>query len=95
MSDIPLVPYLFVVDRSTMSRDAAIDKLDKIKEIENWQKILPDATVLISRLGTKDLNEIIRNTLGDQRYIIARMDSSNGWLASKSWDFINKPKSVL
>jgi len=94
MNDNPLMSYLFVVDSSTMSRDDAIDKIDKIKEVENWQKILPDAAVLISRLTTKRLNDTIRDSLGEQRYLLTKLDSKNGWLAKKSWDFMNNPKSV-
>ena len=95
MTENALNSYLFVIDSSTMSRDDAMDKINEIREVENWQKILPDAAVLISRLATKPLNDLLRESLGNQRYIVAKLGSKNGWLAKNSWDFMNNPTSVF
>lgn len=97
MSNDMLKSYLFVIDSSTMSRDDAVKEIDKIKSIENWQKILPDAVVLVSKNELKELQNILREIFVDQRYIVILLESGNknGWLAKSSWEFINIPKSVF
>lgn len=97
MNNDDLKPYLFVLDSTQMSRDDAIKVIDGIREIENWQKILPDATVLISRLSMNDLQKSLVAALPGQRYLLVPIEryKKTGWLAKSSWEFMNNPTSVF
>lgn len=97
MSDNLLKSYLFVIDSSKMSLDDALnDVVDGLKEVVNWQVILPDAAVLVTELSVKDLNQILRTSLPDQKFILVLLErgKKEGWLAKSSWTFMNEPTSV-
>jgi hypothetical protein len=95
MSD-QLASYLFVIDSSTMSRDDAMNIVDTLSEIVNWQKILPDAAVLVSSNSVNDLQKLLREKMPGQRFMLVGLEraNKNGWLAKNSWDFMNNPKHV-
>jgi hypothetical protein len=98
MSERGLQSYLLVVDSTKISLTDAIQRIDDVQEVENWQKILPDAAILVSRLGVFELNEIIKNKLsGGARYILVTLESGKkqGWLAKSAWEFMNNPRSVF
>lgn len=96
MSNVVLKSYLFVVDSTTMSLDSAINIVDKIDEVVNWEKVLPDAAVLVSKLDIISLQDILHSNLGTQRYLLTALEKGKktGWLARDSWIFINNPTSV-
>lgn len=97
MNDQALFAYLFVIDSSQMPLGEALNKVDKLREVENWQTILPDAAVLVSRLGINDLHRLLKTKLLDQKYLLTLLDRGKkaGWLAKDSWTFMNKPTSVF
>jgi hypothetical protein len=96
MSDGDLLAYLFVVDSSQISLSEALRAIDKLPEIENWQTVLPDAAILISRLNIQRLNEVLKLNFVDQRYLLTVLERGKkaGWLAKRSWKFMNDPTSV-
>ena len=95
MSD-GLISYLLVVDSSQKTLQDWIEKIDLLPEIVNWQKILPDAAVLISRAEVRTVNTLLRDAMPNKRYLLVRteMGAKQGWLAKSAWDFINKPQAV-
>lgn len=97
MAENDLKSYLFVLDSSTMKLDDAIAIIDKDRSFENWQKILPDAAVLITRLGTSPANKRLKELLPGQRYIAVKLGhgTKNGWLPKEAWNFMNMPTSVF
>lgn len=96
MTDDRLKSYLFAIDSSTMSLDKALEAIDKIREIENWQIILPDVAVLVSRLDIDGLHEALKEGLPKQKFLITLLEQGKkqGWLAKASWAFMNNPTSV-
>lgn len=91
-----LIPYLFVVDSSTMSRTDALEIIDQLPEVVNWQTILPDAAVLISPLRASDLHRVLHDKFQSKKYIITLLESGKkaGWLNRSAWEFMNHPKSA-
>lgn len=97
MSERKLKAYLFVIDSSTMKLSSALKKIDDDRKIENWQKILPDAATLVSRLPLIDLHDLLKNLFPEQRYILVSLEgtSKNGWLPKDAWSAMNRPTSVF
>lgn len=97
MADLALKSYLFVIDSSTMALSDALGKIDEDRKIENWHKILPDAAILVSRLGVAELHALLKGLLPGQRYIVTRLEigSKNGWLTRDAWAAMNRPTSVF
>jgi hypothetical protein len=97
MSDDDLLSYLFVIDSTQLPLSEALKTIDQLPEIENWQTVLPDAAVLVSRLSIQKLDELIRSRLAGQRYLLTLLERGKkaGWLAKRSWTFMNEPVSLL
>lgn len=97
MSKPPLLSYLFVIDSSTMKLSEALDKINELREVENWHTVLPDAAILISRLSVSELQKLIIATIPSQKYILTLLERGNksGWLAKSAWSAMNSPTSVF
>ncbi len=97
MSDDGLFAYLLVVDSTQLSLSEVLKTVDKLPETENWQTILPDRAVLISRVNIQRLDELLKAHFVDLRYLLTILERGKkaGWLAKKSWEFMNHPESVF
>ncbi|MFN3878052.1 MAG: hypothetical protein ACK4MH_06720 [Brevundimonas sp.] len=93
MSD-GLASYLLVVDSSQTALQKWIDEIDMMVEVVNWQKMLPDAAVLVSEQDIRQLNSLLRKVMPNKRYILVEIENGNkqGWLAKSAWKFMNNPK---
>jgi hypothetical protein len=96
MSDEDLLSYLFVIDSTQLPLGDALKTIDQLHEVENWQTVLPDAAVLVSRLSIQKLDELIRSRFVGQRYLLTLLERGKkaGWLAKRSWTFMNEPTAV-
>ena len=92
-----LFAYLFVIDSTQLSLIEALKIVDRLPEIENWQTVLPDAAVLVSRLNVQQLHQLLKANLLEQRYLLTVLERGKkaGWLAKRSWTFMNDPVSVV
>jgi hypothetical protein len=97
MSENGLFAYLFVVDSTQLPLPEALKAVDRLAAVENWQTILPDAAVIVSRLSVEQLHELFKAQFVEQRYILTRLEKGKkaGWLAKRSWTFMNEPSSIL
>ena len=96
MADESLRSYLVVADTSQTNMSDFIDKIDAIDSIVNWQKILPDALVVVSGEPVNAVSAAIKGALESKRFLIVKLDAGgkNGWLAKSAWEFMNNPKRV-
>ncbi len=97
MNDDDLLSYLFVIDSTQLPLSEALKTIDQLHEVENWQTVLPDAALLMSRLSIQKLDALIRSRFVGQRYLLTLLERGKkaGWLAKRSWEFMNEPVSTL
>ncbi len=87
--------YILMFNPNEFSRKDMTNLLDSIKEISNWQSILPAAFAIVTEKTVNDICAVIREKRDENfQFIVINPVSKNGWLAKESWAFINNPKSI-
>lgn len=85
--------YLLTFDTTQLSRDKLVARIDRLAEIANWYAFLPAGVILISRLSASELSDLLRESLPDLRFLVAKLEKGKrqGWLPKSAWQFINDP----
>lgn len=85
--------YLLVYSNSLGSRDEVKNCVDNSQEILLWRYDMPNSFYLISEHSADQISEMIRNELGNNRFLVTEISSNKqGWLPRKTWDLINKKR---
>ena len=71
------------------------DFLDKQPQVLHWFGILPSGILIVSRMDTFTLANMIHAQFPNVFFVLTEVDpmKTSGWMNRQVWDFINAPKS--
>lgn len=65
--------------------------LNDTEAVTTWVQPFPNAAVLVSNLGARDLGAVLRGRLGETWFLITELNSGtvDGYVPGNLWQFIN------
>ena len=70
--------------------------VDNVRDIENWYAVFEGTLLIASRISSKQISSIIRQSFPDLKFIVIEIDPKQkaGWLPRSVWNFLNDPHAA-
>jgi len=71
--------------------------INAMPQVLNWRAPgLPGTVLLASRLGVRDLAELLRGHMGGYKFLLLEIgtNSIDGWVEQATWDFVWDPPEL-
>ncbi len=87
--------YILLYNDLMGTKQSVTAFLDSKREILNWATVTHHSVLIVSEKNVNELIQIFQNAFPGCYFLLSEIDgrTSNGFLPSWLWDFINNPKS--
>lgn len=87
--------YIFAYNDFMGTAQSVTAFLDSKKEVLNWCTFVSHSVLIVSERSLLELTQIISTAFPGRYFFLSEIhgSTSNGYLPSWTWDFINTPKS--